>query len=1547
MPRKKPQPMILIPTLIGVGLLLLLSNWGDVADLFKTQLLQAPESITPIKLVKVGSDPVSFDVFMADLINPSPKDFQITLREAQLTDAIAFPVTTDYSPTFIVQSGELTQSLVGSTHVFSVTNISQQNSTKIGRISTTIAKDSYINLTYDILREGKQETVDETSLPLDFPIGYHVTFNPTPEMLYVRTPRLHSILGPDEKLFSKTKTIDHGALLIENTLTTYQKLSDISIDQITSEGANIPSASLLVHQQQIRVPAESTRLFDTVVIRYRSGQSDWQYSSHLLTASTSIQLPIPTQSLLDFYTEVQYSFAYLGNGYQTMNANFPFNSLLDANNFAALYRNKWTDLTPQLLANRTALPFELSVIPPTFEEGSVIGFLSHKKITTLSEALHYLQQKTPAIVFTSGTKSIMSFAEKQGSFFTMIGGEHIIWSQKVNSGTLDFNSPSFPPITSSEDDIPDQKLLCFIESNSQSYSLGVYVHESTTSGACALSAKRAGFDAGKISVYRADPENKNLSFISSYDYERSKVASPLRITNYSENRTITVDSPRINTSLLLHISPSISFEEFQTVQLVRESSISFSFAETLPNCSSSCFIRVVERVNAGSESYEITSAALMYSPKRSEMLQLCFSNMDDLTNILTPTDLTFSVISGTSVGPELSFISATGCYEYIPDSDNEDFPNLSQLASNTVNTSLPPETITIHTNGFSSNSISIPPQRHYTSLQNGSKLQLAHSKLVFEYHRLDLKNRELDTAEFSKSQMITGLSERALLQVYPMGNVLIHKRLHQPIFLDQLEVDTPINETLIFPQDSQNLQIPHIIKILPPREVIDQSIVSLESGNLIIPITLPIPSDIKVFLQNSFRSDATLSSSISNQQIFSPQAGFAQFKNASGSISFQLTIEKALATDTSLFQNTIPPTPIPQNSSLFQVSSPLVFDMTNELSSTIGQSQKNPFFLPTAVPSQEYSHILTKAGINSRLRESKFSNTTCSQTFSLDPSTMLVTGTVDETSPLSVCTFFTSMTTDTDLSSLKLEYTQKIWYAIPILSQKTESDIQVLSLALEKNSTDVNQTLALSSRLEQFGRSDKSFVGTEAELSPSEELTITFDSVTSSLQFQGSTAGLSDNQVLYFRAIDGNTGLISRIQIDLSLAEVIPSSVVLTSSFPNQVNIPVLLRELDFSENEINSLQVSTDVLPSDTVYDSSTGILLVQALSDLEGEKFSVQLTNEKENQVRVDFIITLAQAEELNLTTKNFSTNVNFSINLIALIPTGSSFVVPELPNWIQQSGPVLSGKTPSESLAITLQIQDLVNTKVYLLPIISTSDEEITPALDPDTEEEDTPSTSDSLQGEALPGEETDAEGTQKSAAETTCFPDINLQPKEYQLAICLAKNLNIISGSGGLFKPDDSINRAEISKILVSGPLVLFNIIRNTEINQLSKIFSRQTFFDVPQTAWFHGFVETIKELQVVDGFQDGSFKPSNSLTRAEASKMIVNTIAQLSPGSLVGSDTLKASAGANEPWFTRFVNVMNANGGNMPEPNEFEELGSPISRAQFIYNLMIVLDGVAK
>jgi len=91
--------------------------------------------------------------------------------------------------------------------------------------------------------------------------------------------------------------------------------------------------------------------------------------------------------------------------------------------------------------------------------------------------------------------------------------------------------------------------------------------------------------------------------------------------------------------------------------------------------------------------------------------------------------------------------------------------------------------------------------------------------------------------------------------------------------------------------------------------------------------------------------------------------------------------------------------------------------------------------------------------------------------------------------------------------------------------------------------------------------------------------------------------------------------------------------------------------------------------------------------------------------------------------------------------------------------------------------------------------------------------------------------------------------------------------IVSGdSAGRFDPDGQLTRAQFAKILV------INRGNESDAKLLEAVSSR--FTDLPPSHWARGFVESLAEIGVAEGFPDGSFMPSQPVTRAQAAVLLV-------------------------------------------------------------------------
>lgn len=111
----------------------------------------------------------------------------------------------------------------------------------------------------------------------------------------------------------------------------------------------------------------------------------------------------------------------------------------------------------------------------------------------------------------------------------------------------------------------------------------------------------------------------------------------------------------------------------------------------------------------------------------------------------------------------------------------------------------------------------------------------------------------------------------------------------------------------------------------------------------------------------------------------------------------------------------------------------------------------------------------------------------------------------------------------------------------------------------------------------------------------------------------------------------------------------------------------------------------------------------------------------------------------------------------------------------------------------------------------------------------------------------------------------FSDVE-DSNPYKKAITTLSTLKVINGYGdGTFAPDKDISRAEFTKMIVY-MLGLDNL--TTPIT---------TFDDVPQTHWANANIRTAYDLQIINGFDDGLFRPDQPVTYEQALKMVVCTL----------------------------------------------------------------------
>jgi len=109
-----------------------------------------------------------------------------------------------------------------------------------------------------------------------------------------------------------------------------------------------------------------------------------------------------------------------------------------------------------------------------------------------------------------------------------------------------------------------------------------------------------------------------------------------------------------------------------------------------------------------------------------------------------------------------------------------------------------------------------------------------------------------------------------------------------------------------------------------------------------------------------------------------------------------------------------------------------------------------------------------------------------------------------------------------------------------------------------------------------------------------------------------------------------------------------------------------------------------------------------------------------------------------------------------------------------------------------------------------------------------------------------------------------PMYDIYGHKYEDAIWYVYNNGIVNGyPDGAYKPDDTINRAELLKIIIEAAY---------DDSDFAGYADQSCFNDVPAGTWFTPYVCFAKHEGIVEGYGDGSFKPGQQIVFVEALKI---------------------------------------------------------------------------
>ena len=183
---------------------------------------------------------------------------------------------------------------------------------------------------------------------------------------------------------------------------------------------------------------------------------------------------------------------------------------------------------------------------------------------------------------------------------------------------------------------------------------------------------------------------------------------------------------------------------------------------------------------------------------------------------------------------------------------------------------------------------------------------------------------------------------------------------------------------------------------------------------------------------------------------------------------------------------------------------------------------------------------------------------------------------------------------------------------------------------------------------------------------------------------------------------------------------------------------------------------------------------------------------------------------------------------------------------------------------------------------------------------------------------------------TAEEQQLFTDVSRINPHYD-AIKWMKDQGIISGYGdGTFKPDNTVNRVESLKML----MLAFNVPAGPA--------GALPFSDTNNSAWYAGTLATAMSKGIVKGYDDGTFKPAQTVNKAEYLKILFKTNNMELTDSLTSNPYSDVPMGA---WFAPFAYMANRKNlvdiaNNMLYPSSGMTRGEV---AETIYRLKYIVD----
>ena len=174
----------------------------------------------------------------------------------------------------------------------------------------------------------------------------------------------------------------------------------------------------------------------------------------------------------------------------------------------------------------------------------------------------------------------------------------------------------------------------------------------------------------------------------------------------------------------------------------------------------------------------------------------------------------------------------------------------------------------------------------------------------------------------------------------------------------------------------------------------------------------------------------------------------------------------------------------------------------------------------------------------------------------------------------------------------------------------------------------------------------------------------------------------------------------------------------------------------------------------------------------------------------------------------------------------------------------------------------------------------------------------------------------------------FPDVAFDHPAADAIDYLAQNGIVDGYPDGTFRPEQAINRAEFTKIVIGALFPALDTEGCLTSLPSELRFTRTLIFpDVARHQWFAKYVCKAKVSGMVGGYPDGTFRPAIDVHFAEAAKILAHGF---SPSAIAPSD--------GSAWYEPFVRFLEERRAIPPSLKSFDQILTRGAMAEMIYRL---------